>query len=59
MAAQRAGVEKVFLPKDNMDDLKDVPQEVKDQLEIIPVENVNQLLLETGILFKQEPAQAV
>ena len=59
MAAQRAGVEKVFLPKDNLDDLKDVPQEVKDQLEIIPVENVDRLLLETGILFKQEPAQAV
>ena len=59
MAAQRAGVEKVFLPKDNLDDLKDVPKEVKDQLVIIPVENVDQLLLGTGILLKQEPAQAV
>ena len=51
--------EKVFLPKDNLDDLKDVPKEVKDQLVIIPVENVDQLLLGTGILLKQEPAQAV
>lgn len=44
MAAQRSGVTKVFIPKDNVDDLRDVAQEVKDQLEIIPVETVKEVL---------------
>ena len=59
MAAQRAGVKKVFLPGDNLDDLKDVPREVKDQLEIIPVENVDEVLIETGIMFGGQEAQVV
>ena len=44
MAAQRAGVEQVFIPKDNVDDLRDVAQEVKDHLNIIPVETVDDVL---------------
>ena len=40
MAAERAGIKKVFLPKENMVDLKDVPSEVKDKLELIPVVDV-------------------
>lgn len=44
MAAQRAGVNKVFIPKDNVVDLKDVAQEVKDKMEIIPVETVKEIM---------------
>ncbi|MBQ8995040.1 MAG: endopeptidase La, partial [Oscillospiraceae bacterium] len=44
MAAQRAGVKKVLIPKDNVEDLEDVPEEVKEQLEIIPVETVKEVL---------------
>ena len=44
MAAQRAGIKKVFIPKDNVQDLKDIAQEVKDMLEIVPVKNVEELL---------------
>ena len=44
MAAQRAGVRKVFIPEENEEDLQDVPQEVRDQLEIIPVRRVEQVL---------------
>jgi ATP-dependent Lon protease len=50
MAAQRAGVRKVFIPAENEDDLRDVAQEVKDQLEIIPVSEASQVLRELGIL---------
>ena len=44
MAAQRAGVTKVFIPKENVDDLRDVAEEVKDSLEIVPVEKVTDVL---------------
>ncbi len=50
MAAQRAGVTKVFIPKANLFDLKDVAAEVKEKLEIVPVSTVTDLLAETGIL---------
>ncbi|MCR5666647.1 MAG: endopeptidase La [Eubacterium sp.] len=49
MAAQRAGVSKVFIPKDNVDDLKDVADEVKDALTIIPVGSVEEVLSELEI----------
>ena len=44
MAAQRSGVKKVFIPQDNVDSLKDVAKEVKDQLEIVPVRTVYDVL---------------
>ena len=44
MAAQRAGVTKVFIPSENMADLKDVAQEVKDKIEIVPVARVEEIL---------------
>ena len=50
MAAQRAGVKKVFIPKDNADDLKDVAKEVKEQLEIIPVEKTVDVLKALSLL---------
>ena len=42
MAAQRAGVKTVLIPKDNVRDLEEVPEETKKQLEIIPIENVKE-----------------
>ena len=53
MAAHRAGVKKVFIPKDNEFDLKDVAKEVKEALEIIPVETVEEVLKKTGV-FESE-----
>ncbi|ETP73487.1 ATP-dependent protease La [Lachnospiraceae bacterium JC7] len=50
MAAERAGVTKVFIPKDNVEDLRDVASEVKDKLEIIPVEYVEEVLKASGIM---------
>ena len=44
MAAQRAGIKKVFIPKENADDLEDVAQEVRDALEIHPVKKISDVL---------------
>ena len=44
MAAQRAGITKVLIPYENMDDLSDVADEVKEKLEIIPVKKVTDVL---------------
>ena len=42
MAAQRAGVTHVLIPMENKEDLEEIPDEVKDSLEIIPVEQVQE-----------------
>jgi len=47
LGAQRAGITKVLIPKDNLIDLKDVPEEVKKELTIIPVETIEDVLKET------------
>lgn len=44
MAAQRAGIEKVFIPAANVPDLEEVAEEVKEKLEIVPVEDIRELL---------------
>ena len=44
MAAQRAGIKTVLIPQDNADDLADVPEEVKEQLEIIAVSHIDEVL---------------
>ena len=50
MAAVRAGVKTVFIPEENTDDLTEVADEVKAKLEIIPVEDIGQILRGVGIL---------
>ena len=50
MAASRAGIQTVFIPMENEDDLDEVPKEVRDKLTIIPVSDVTEVLKKTGIL---------
>ena len=50
MAAQRAGVRRVFIPAENVEDLRDVAAEVRDSLEIIPVERAEEVLTQLGIM---------
>ena len=40
IAAHRSGLKTILIPKDNEKDVEDIPQEVRDALKIIPVENV-------------------
>jgi len=44
LAAQRAGVGTVIIPKLNEKDLPDVPAEVKQELKFVLVETVDELL---------------
>ena len=50
MAAERAGITKVFIPADNEFDLKDVAEEVREKIEINTVADVGEVLRATGIL---------
>lgn len=45
--AMRAGIKKVLIPWDNRADLRDVPAEVLESLEIIPVRTAEDVLQET------------
>ena len=49
LAAHLAGVKTVLIPKRNERDLVEVPEEVREQLRIVPVENMDQVLAEALI----------
>ena len=46
LAAHRAGIKKALIPKENMRDLKDLPDEVREQLQVQPVEVIEDVLME-------------
>ena len=58
LAAHRAHIKTVLIPKDNEKDIKDIPKEVLKRVEIIPVEHVDKVLMKalsieaSGKLFK-------
>ncbi len=45
LAAHRAGIKRVILPERCVADLDEVPQEVRDELEFIPVSKMDEVLL--------------
>jgi ATP-dependent Lon protease len=45
LAAHRAGIKRVIIPDRNVKDLVDVPDEVKDEIEIHPVKRMDEVLL--------------
>lgn len=53
MAALRAGVKEVFIPDENVDDLKDVAEEVRTNLKITPVHYVEDVLGRVGIIERK------
>ena len=44
LAAHRAGIKKVLIPKDNEKDITEIPKKVKDEIEIITVSSVEDVL---------------
>ena len=44
LAAHRAGIKKVLIPKENKKDLAEVPKTIVNSMEIIPVKNVDEVL---------------
>ena len=44
LAAMRGGLTTVLIPKDNEKDLDDIPENVKKDLTIVPVESIDDIL---------------
>ena len=44
LAAHRGGVTTVVIPHDNASDLKEIPENIKNELEIIPVKWIDEVL---------------
>jgi ATP-dependent Lon protease len=53
LAALRAGVKTVLIPKENIKDLEEIPDNVKSVIEIIPIESADQVL-EVALTKKPE-----
>jgi ATP-dependent Lon protease len=45
LAARRAGIRRIILPKENQKDLRDLPDEVRDELEFIFAEHIEEALV--------------
>lgn len=54
LAALRAGIKTVLIPEKNVKDLDEIPDEIKGQLEVIPVKTVDQVL-EIALEYKPIP----
>lgn len=44
LAAHRAGIKRVVIPEENIKDLEEIPDNIKEELEIISVEDVHEVL---------------
>jgi ATP-dependent Lon protease len=53
LAAHRAGLRTVILPKRNERDLDDLPEDVRDAITFVPVERIEEAL-ETALLPVEE-----
>jgi len=58
LAALRGGIKTVLIPQDNVRDLADVPEDVKNQLDIHPVQWVDEVL-ELALTKKAKPIESV
>ncbi len=56
IAAHRGGIKKILIPKENEKDLRDVPNSISKQLEIVPVEHMDEVL---GYALIQEEGEAI
>ena len=44
LAAHRSGIKKIIIPKDNKNDLEEIPKKIKESLTILTVENIKEVL---------------
>lgn len=56
LAALRGGIKKVLIPEENVRDLKEIPDNVKEGLEIVPVSRMGEVL-EHALVDKLEPIE--
>jgi ATP-dependent Lon protease len=50
LAAFRQGIKTVIIPKANLKDLSEIPEEIKKEMKFIPVDNIDQVIKE-AIVF--------
>jgi ATP-dependent Lon protease len=46
LAAHRGGIKRVLFPKDNENDIEEIPATVRNELELVPVSHVDEVLFE-------------
>ena len=56
LAAHRAGIKRVIIPERNMKDLIDVPEEVKNEMEILSVKRMDEVL---ALALKDPPPSII
>jgi ATP-dependent Lon protease len=44
LAAHRAGIHRILLPARNESDLEDIPQDVRRELEVVPLNRINEVM---------------
>jgi ATP-dependent Lon protease len=44
LAARRAGIRRVILPRENQKDLRDLPEEVRKEMEFLPADRIEDVL---------------
>ncbi len=54
LAAHRGGIETVIIPQENVRDLKEIPENIKEDLQIKPVEWIDEVL-EIALSYQPEP----
>jgi len=65
LAAHRAGIRKVILPRENVRDLEDVPDDVRAEMAFVPVDTVEDVLKEalgislSGVLARLDSSNVV
>ena len=62
LAAHRGGIKKVIIPEENRRDLKEIPDNIKEDLDIIPVQWIDQVLevaLQYMAVALPEPSESV
>ena len=51
LAAHRGGIKTVLIPLENQKDLKEIPNNIKDKLDILPVKWIDEVLKESLIYY--------
>jgi ATP-dependent Lon protease len=44
LAARRAGIKTIILPERNMNDLEDIPEDLRKEMTFVPVERIDQVI---------------
>lgn len=55
MAAYAGGVKTVFIPKDNVSDLDEIDEVVKENVSFVPVSNVNEIISRALVINRDKP----